>query len=167
MSNWSFQFVLFAQRSRFDSMRGKFSSRRTRLDSDDILTAIVVIALIALGVYLLAKVNARREKGRSFKSPRGLFRELCKVHDMCRAEKRLLKQIARWQRLSQPARLFLEPDRFDIANLSPQLQGQMADVLAIRDSLFAQPIPDRQEEEDEPNAKSHADSTEKKNLAKA
>ncbi len=69
-------------------------------------------------------------------NPWALFRSLCKAHGLRRSSRRMLKQLAHWQRLEHPSRLFVEPERFETVNLSPTLQSQTSAIHALRDRIF-------------------------------
>lgn len=135
--------VVLAAGSRLDGMRNRFSGRGAKLDTADIVVGVLVLLGIAAGIALLSYLVSRQDKRRGFNSPRALFRELCKAHGLARSSRRLLRQLARWQRLSHPARIFLEPERFDPANLSPRLRAQIDDVRQVRDQIFARPIEEK------------------------
>ncbi len=66
-----------------------------------------------------------------------VFRSLCKAHGLDRGSRRLLWQVARCQKLAHPACLFLEPNRFAAANLSPQLRQQAETLKRLETRLFS------------------------------
>ena len=112
--------------------------RGARIDTGDAVTVAVVFIVLILGTVILSRFLARREDGRSFSSPGALFRALMKAHGIDRSGRRLLRRMARWHRLSQPGQLFVDPARFDLANLSPRLQKDGPAITALRNRLFAQ-----------------------------
>ena len=129
--------VLLAAGTRWRSMGGGLRGRRARLDSGDLVIFLAILAGVVLAVYLLSRFLAYKDGRKSFNSPRALFRALAKAHNLDRASRRLLRRVARWQRLAHPARLFLEPTRFDPSNLSPQLRERITEIQTLRDRIFA------------------------------
>ena len=107
--------------SSFQNMGNRF--RRgggSSMNSSSILIMLLVVVLIVVLVWVLSRVLNKLER-RGYNSPRSLFRELCQVHHLDFKQRRTLRRLARSQRLAHPARLFLEPDRFDVNRLSPVL----------------------------------------------
>ena len=131
-------FVLLASSSRLRAMGSGLRGRGARVDTGDVVTLVLVFVVLILGTVILSWFLARREDGRSFSSPGALFRALMKAHGIDRPGRRLLRRIARWHRLSQPGQLFVDPARFDLASLSPQLQKEGSAITALRNRLFAQ-----------------------------
>ena len=136
------QLMLLAAGPRWRSMGSGFRGRRARLDSSDLITGLVIFAGIVVAVILLSRFMARQDGRKHYNSPRALFRSLAKAHGLDWASRRLLRQVARWQRLAHPARLFLEPSRYDPVNLSPQLRERLGEIHALRDRIFAATIED-------------------------
>ena len=109
------------------------------VDFSDIVTGVLVFLGIALAVWVLSYVLSLRERRRGRTSPLGLFLSLCKAHRLRWAEQWLLWRVARAQKLRDPARLFLEPERFRPAGLGAALQSRSAELENLRDRLFAEP----------------------------
>ena len=99
-----------------------------------LLLLCVVIAL-ATTLWLASRRAGARER-RGFNSPRALFGELCRGHGLKWENRRLLWRLARAQQLTHPTQLFLEPDRFDLANLGPDLAAQHEQFALLRDAIF-------------------------------
>ena len=138
MLSWD-QVMLLAQSSRLRALGSGVRGRRAQFDSGDLFTMVVVLAVFVVGLVVHSKLMSRQERRRSFTSPGELFRALVKAHGLDRSSRRLLRQIASYQRLAEPARLFLEPERFEPANLSVPLRARAAVVAALRDRLFTVP----------------------------
>ena len=92
-----------------------------------------LIALVCLAIYG-ATVLAHR---RRYNSHSTLFNSLCQIHGLDRNTRELLKQVVRHHRLTQPARLFTEPEWLDPANLRG-FQDQAARLTALGKRLFAE-----------------------------
>ncbi len=146
MNGFPLPVLLLAERSSsiFRDMGSGFREKRESFDPTDLLWWAFVAVLVLAAFGVLARILANQDKRRLFNSPRALFNALCKAHGLDRASKTLLKQLARSQQLTVPARLFLEPDRFQPGMLSAELRPQRAAVAALRQRLFAVPEqPDR------------------------
>lgn len=138
MNAFSNATLLLADRSSiFRDMGSGFREKRETFDPTDLLWWIFVAVLVIAVFGILATILARRDKRRLFNSPRALFNALCHAHGLDRASRALLKQLAVSQRLTPPARLFLEPDRFDPVTLPAELQPQREAYIALRKRLFA------------------------------
>lgn len=146
---WTHHFFVLAEQSPFESLGNQFRGNRARFDTDDLITGLILLGAFAIGVLILSWLLSRQERRRTYNSPQALFRELCRAHGLDRASRRLLAQLARWQRLEHPALLFVEPNRFEPANLSPYLSTQRRAFESLRNRLFAQPAPAAASRQDE------------------
>lgn len=129
--------IVFAQSDIFRNLGSGFRGRAAQFHASDLIAVIAVVVAIGVGLYFLSRWMQRNEQPQRTNNPRGLFRELCRAHELDRTTRRLLQQIARHQQLSHAARLFLEPERFEPANLSPDLRARQSEVAALRERLFA------------------------------
>jgi len=127
---------LIAQSDVFRNLGAGFRGKAAQFNTSDLITVVLVLAVLAVGMYILSRVLQRQELPQRSNSPRVLFRELCLAHDLDRGSRGLLRQIGRYQRLDHLGRLFLEPERFDSANLSPKLRQKQALLQALRQKLF-------------------------------
>ncbi len=135
---WSWCIAPWADATRWHSMGSGFRGSRARIDANDLVVGLLILAAAAGGVFLLTRLLSRQDRQRRHNNPRGLFRNLCGAHGLDRPSRRLLGQLARWQKLPHPAQLFLEPDRFRAEALSPKLRQQLPALEKIRDQIFAQ-----------------------------
>lgn len=129
--------TLLAQGGRLDSLSSRFRGRRARLDAQDLVTWLLVLAIVILAVCALSYLLKLQEQRRRT-SPLGLFLSLCKAHRLRWSQWWLLWRVARVQRLRDPARLFLEPERLEEPHLGRALQAHRAQLRQIRDRLFDQ-----------------------------
>jgi hypothetical protein len=148
---------LLAQIQRFDGLRERFSGPRAQFGLDDAATALAVIAALAFVLYCVNRWHSRHSGRQSFNSPKAMFRELCKAHKLDRKARQLLKQVARWQGLAHPARLFVEPERFETINLSPQLERRSAELQKLRAKLFATELASHGQDPTDHNAESQVE----------
>jgi len=130
--------VLLARATWFDSMTHQFSGGNFRFGAFHVLVLALIAASLVI-VYWIAGRTGKPGREPRYDHPRALFRALCRAHGLDRASRRLLDQLARQQRLSDPARLFLEPERFEAENLGASLKPRRKQFVALRDRLFAEP----------------------------
>jgi hypothetical protein len=139
MNSLAVKLVLLADRtSIFRDMGSGFREKRESFDPTDLLWWLFVAVLVLAAFGVVACILAKQDKRRLFNSPRALFNALCKAHELNHSSRGLLKQLARAQHLTVPARLFLEPSRFEPAMLSPELRPQREAIIALRQRLFVQ-----------------------------
>lgn len=129
--------MLLARMSWFENLSRQWGSGNSRFGATHfVLLTLAVAGLAAIAVW----ARQVRSKGeRQYNNPRALFRALCRAHGLDHGSRRLLDQLARQQRLADPARLFLEPERFEPAHLGATLKSQQARFATLRDRLFAEP----------------------------
>src|SRR5690606_17299190 len=97
------------------------------------------IATVAVAVWLLARyVNFRESRG--FHHPRRLFQELCAAHGLGRKNRNLLRRLAAAHQVALEAQLFIEPERFDVAQLDAPWQQERAALEELRDAIFGRPL---------------------------
>lgn len=129
--------ILFARLSRLEGLRRGFRPRR--IDSGDVVTGLLILAVIVAAVWLLSYLLTLHERRGAYSSPLGLFLSLCKAHRLPWSQRWLLWRVARAQRLHDPARLFLESERLDPTNMDPPLRIRSEELKLLRDRLFAEP----------------------------
>jgi hypothetical protein len=127
--------VVLAAQTRWESLARGFKGRR--VDSQELFTVLLILAAMVLLVWLLSLVANWRQRRGPYTSPLRLFFSLCRAHRLGWGEWWWLWRLARSQRLSDPARLFLEPERFEPSHLAAGLRGQAALFRRVRDRLFA------------------------------
>ncbi len=135
--NESFLPVLLAEADSWREMGRDFRVDHTKLDPSLIIATLVVLIAVIAFLGFLHRLMNRREGRRLYNSPKQLFRSLCRLHELTAADRRTLVQLARSERLPQPASLFLDPDRFTTALKSPPWQSQRQQLERLRTKLFA------------------------------
>lgn len=136
MSGLALHSILLAQSSPFEKLAREFQGRQTRVESGYLTTGLLCVLAILLGAWLLSKVVERYDRQRPINSSWMLFLSLCKAHQLRWPERWLLWRVAREQRLKDPARLFLEPERFHPANAGPFQRLRAAQLDVLRERLF-------------------------------
>jgi hypothetical protein len=96
-----------------------------------VLAAIVVVGLAV--TYAVSLFKRWRVKA----IPLRLFWSLCSAHNLQLSERFLLWQLARLEHLTDPARLFLEPQWFNASSLPADLRFKAAQLKKIYLRLFA------------------------------
>jgi hypothetical protein len=96
-----------------------------------VLAAIVVVGLAVS--YAVSLIKRWRVKA----IPLGLFWSLCSAHKLQWSERFLLWQLARLEHLTDPARLFLEPEWYNASSLPAELRFKAAQLKKIYHRLFA------------------------------
>jgi hypothetical protein len=129
--------LLLAQIDKWEEMGRDFRTDHTKLDPGLITASIITLLVVIVFLWGLSRLLNRQEGRRLFNSPKQLLRSLCRAHELTRAQRRLLLQIARSQGMSQPASLFLEPERFDTAARQPQFKSQQDLLRQLRVRLFS------------------------------
>jgi len=137
MKSVLFHHVLLAMDKRLEGLTSRFRGSNTRIDFSDVLTGLLILGGALVGFWILSLVLARQERNRRCNSPLKLFLSLCKAHELPWSQRWLLWRVARYQRLRDPARLFLEPERLEPINLSPVLQTRSAVFKEVQGRLFA------------------------------
>ena len=135
MNAWFQHGILLAQKSRIESLRRGFEGRR--IGSDDVLKGMLLLTAITALILLLTYALNLQERRRNYSSPLGLFLALCKAHRLRWSERWLLWRVARSQRLRDPARLFLEPERFAPAQLGPSFRLRTGQLKHLYGRLYA------------------------------
>jgi hypothetical protein len=136
--------VLLAEGSRWDDLSKGFSSgfRDREITAGDLIVGLLVLAVIVVVVWLLYSILNLGTKKKRRNWPKALFLNLCRAHRLGWRECWLLWRLARHQRLSEPARLFLESQRWNPVNFSPALLSKQQQFTRLQGQLFAEP-PDR------------------------
>jgi hypothetical protein len=130
--------LLWAEAGRLGETLRSARSRTTRLDTEDLVLWLSILGLIVVVVFTLSNVVKWYERRRNASSPMRLFLSLCRAHRLRWRQRWLLWQLARAQRLKEPALLFLEPQRFELPLLPVTLQAKKEPLREIRRLLFAE-----------------------------
>jgi len=129
--------ILLAQQNPLDNFAREFQGRETRLESGYLTSGLLVILGIVAALWVLMEVMDRLDGRRSVDSSLMLFLALCRAHRLRWSEWWLLWLVARDRKLKEPARLFLEPELLDPANLRPALRLKAAQLQTVAGRLFA------------------------------
>ena len=136
--NQSASWLVWADTNRFRSMGSGFREKKDQPMSYDFLVGILVLLSIVVFVWILSRFLSRQERMRRHFSPKALFQALCTEHELEPGQRRLLKRLARYHGLAQPARIFLEPERFDPTSLGVGFSEMKDELIELRERLFAE-----------------------------
>lgn len=127
---------LFAQLDSLEGFVNALRDRRGRGDYGEILSSLMVLTIISVAVWLLARGFDRLCRRRSYSAPYRLLWSLSRAHRLRWSQWWLLRRIARQENMDDPARLFLEPEWLDPARLGPEFANQGPQILVLRARLF-------------------------------
>ncbi len=137
--------LLLGVQTRFEGIRSGFRGRR--FDLNDAALALMVLAGVVLVLWALSYLLKFQDEQTAFTSPTMLFWSLCRAHGLRWSDRWLLWRVARTARMVEPARLFLEPERFEPAQLRPRLRLHAARLSRLAEMLFVDPPPPQSETE--------------------
>lgn len=98
-----------------------------------VILAVLIGGAIGIAAYV-NKVNYRRR----YDSHPSLFSSLCKLHELSRGERSLLKSIGTIRKLKEPAIMFIEPRWLDPYRLPNNLKSEASNVKRLKEKLFAE-----------------------------
>ncbi len=126
---------LLAQSDPISRLGDRFEPGGYDLHAGQIYILIGILVGIGITVWVLTRYFARKE-GQGFYSPKRLFRELCSAHELDWRDRRLLQQVVRLHRLSQPATLFVDPVLIDEAVGHGMFAQQRQHLEMLRSKVF-------------------------------
>ena len=112
---------------------------RSEADTGQMMVWLLVaggIIAVVCGVLLLYTKMAHKWRTDSH---RGLFWSLCKLHELDRGNRKLLRQAVQFHDLTPPSRVFTEPKWLDPAKLGAEFRSQAKALKQLRNRLFGEP----------------------------
>jgi len=131
--------ALLANHPFYEHMGQRFRRGGSGIEPTTVAIVVLAVAVSVLALWALSRFVGRRDR-QAYRSPRALFRELAAAHRLDRAQRRLLRRIARCHRLAHPARMFVEPARFDAAVLPASISKDRQALETLRDRLFGKQL---------------------------
>ena len=128
--------VVFAAESRWFSFHSDFTDQPVDLEPVARALIVLTIASVFFGVFFHL---SQRLSGRRSNSQLGLFVALCRAHRLSWRERWLLWRVAAAHQLHDPARLFLEMQWYDSAQLPQRLRAYSSQLAILRDRLIGLP----------------------------
>lgn len=127
--------ILAADRVAWDGLARQFRERD--FDARQALVGLGILLLAAVAVWFLSRLVNVLERRAGYDGPKRLFVELCRAHALSWSEAWLLWRTARAQRLADPSRVFVEPERLAPVNLPRGLRMHAERLDRIAGRLFA------------------------------
>lgn len=118
-------------------LEGIFERPQSQIGTGELALWLLIVAGGIGGVCAIIYLFTRLAHRRRYNSHASVFNGLCRAHDLDSGSRRLLKQLARHYRISQSARLFVEPKWLDPTALRGSWQARALDVATLRNRLFA------------------------------
>ena len=112
------------------------SPRGGRVDTTQMLVWLLIAGVVIGVISAILAAATRIAHRRRYNSHPALFNCLSKVHGLNAASRRLMRKVVRQHRLTQPARLFIEPKWLDPVNLRGWPQPQAVELAKLRSRLF-------------------------------
>ena len=141
MTSWLGECLLLAEKTRLDEIASRmgdgFRRDAVRPDSSNMLWSLAIIVVLLVLWGLLTRLTPSQFRRAPKARPWRLFASLCRAHRLGWREVWLLWRLARLGRLAEPARVFLEPERFEPGGLPAPLRGHHARLESLRERLFA------------------------------
>jgi hypothetical protein len=126
-----------ADQDRMQDLFRAFRATQAREGTNEIVYGLLILASIVAVMLFLSQVIMSRRRREGHARPWGLFLNLCRAHKLKWKERWLMWRLARLEQLSEPARLFLEPEWYASYSLPGELRQRAGQLLSIRNRLFA------------------------------
>jgi hypothetical protein len=127
---------VFAQQTPIQKLGANFRGEDTPINGLEVLLTLAVLAAICIALLLGSYLLRRMEQPRTINSPKRLFRDLCRLHQLDRPARNALLALARGKRIEPPGLVFLEPGCFEGLDAHAELAPQRVQLAALRDKLF-------------------------------
>ena len=137
MNRWLSPWIPVAEADYWENVARGFRGYRTDVQPSDIVFGLLIVVIAVMTLWLLARLSGADDRRQRCDRPWMLFLSLCRAHRLRWSDWWLLLRVARHQRLREPARIFLEPERLETANLSPSLKSRAQRLCWLRGHLFA------------------------------
>lgn len=129
--------ALLAKEGRYMQMGRRFRRNSSNFDTADMVTMLGILAIVAAIAWLIVRYVKLREQ-RNASSAQHLFHELCRAHHLDRPTRKLIQSLANAHGLADPARMFVEPHRFNADKLGPAFANSRRRLAELRQQLFAE-----------------------------
>jgi hypothetical protein len=127
---------LLAQYSKWQRMGDGLHRSRGRADFSDLLPYLLGIAVVCAIIAAVVAYIKHNDLSQPCDNPNKLFRELSRAHGLDRSSQRLLRRLASYAGLSQPAMVFLTPTVFDEDQIPDELYEEEERLSELHDWLF-------------------------------
>ncbi len=113
-----------------------FRGENARIDPLSVGLVATLAVLAVTACWLIAKVRGGNSNT-TINHPGKLLRELSQAHRLDTEQERLLHRMIRHYAIEPPARVFLEPERFQTALTDAEFQHEKQTLLGLKERLFA------------------------------
>jgi hypothetical protein len=115
---------------------GRFDHGKSSFGTTHLLVLIGIVALLMLAAIVSRVLVRRAANTFTSDSTVRLFRDMCAAHGLKRSARRLLQQLATARGMTDCARLFVEPQLFEVKGLPPELKASAAELKRLQQTLF-------------------------------
>ena len=127
----------FKSASMFECLYGVSALLARRGETGEIIFWLFIFG-VSIGIICSISYAATQFANHwKYNSHPSLFYSLCRVHDIDRGNRSLLKQVIRHHGITQPARIFTEPQWLDPAKLGKSFEAKAQQLLTLRKRFFA------------------------------
>jgi len=130
---------LLAWQGSIENMSTHFRSGSERAGILPVVILVLILAAAGVGIWLLSRYVNRKYQG-GYANPRALFNALCTAHNLDYNGRRVLKRLAKFHGFAQPARIFLEPGRFESKNVAAAMNEDPEIIENLRDHIFGREL---------------------------
>ena len=134
IGGWLFAAV---EMERLPGLGRNFRGEPVQMHFGKVCLVLALFIGMALVCWMLSRLFDRQPSQRTYFSRRSLFRELCRAHQLDRADCGLLRLLARRNRLTHPATVFLRPELFQPGAIASWLRGKEYRLALLQAKLFA------------------------------
>ena len=124
-----------AQATGWWEMGSRFREGGSSFEPTHLLAGLAVVIALAILLWLLSRY-LQRDGDRSPNSPRQLFRELCREHQLSVSEKWLLWRLASARNLTHPAMVFIDKRCLELESLPHDWHSAKPQLRQLRERLF-------------------------------
>jgi hypothetical protein len=130
---------LFLAEANLEAVHTAFNNRKTDVMP---LLSMLLIALVAGGLFYGVKCWRQRQLARTLTDPAQLFNELCRAHQLSRGDIALLKQLATMLSLPSPSILMVDSTAWKLHELlrtNKIMQKKFEQLHKLQRTLYQEP----------------------------
>jgi hypothetical protein len=130
--------LILAEEERMQNLFRSLRAIKAKEGMDDAVYGLLILAGIIFVMLILSLIIDLRNRRRGYSNPRSLFWNLCRAHKLKLSDRWLLWRMARLQKFTDPARLFLEPQWYSRSRVPAELRQYETRLKGIRNKLFSE-----------------------------
>jgi hypothetical protein len=136
MNGAEISWILLAQATRLEQMGRGMRLSQSRVTLFDLWPLALTFLTLIVAITAYNSWRRYHDYRERCDDPQKLFRELCAMHKLDRAQRRLLEALVQTVGFEQPAQVFLAPSVFG-RQLPPTLNKKAAQYQTLSSQLFA------------------------------